>query len=132
MPSSGSVDVTRTGSYILTYEKYDPAGNRGITTRTINIVDILDTTTPTATLLYTPNTLTNGNVLVILVSPSEPITLTNNSGSLSYIFSTNGSFSFTYQDASGNTGSTTAVVDWIDRITPIVSIRGTPTLSIEE
>jgi hypothetical protein len=132
MPSSGSIDITRTGSYILTYEKYDLAGNRGITTRTVNIVDILDTTPPTATLLYTPNTLTNGNVLVILVSPSEPITLTNNSGSLSYIFSTNGSFTFTYQDAAGNTGSTTAMVDWIDRVTPIISIRGNTTLSIEE
>jgi len=43
------------------------------------------------------------------------VTITNNGGSPSYVFIGNGSFTFEFMDAYGNTGSTTATVNWIDK-----------------
>lgn len=37
----------------------------------------------------------------------------NNGGSSSYTFNANGSFTFVYQTATGETGSVEAQVDWI-------------------
>jgi hypothetical protein len=68
---------------------------------------------------YHPHTATNQDVVASLTGCNKPITVTNNGGSSSYTFATTGSFTFTYQDSYGNTGSTTATVNWIDKI-PVV------------
>ena len=44
------------------------------------------------------------------------ITVTNNNGNKEYIFTDNGEFTFEYVDDYGNTGSTTAKVDWIVKV----------------
>jgi hypothetical protein len=75
----------------------------------------LDQTKPTATVSYLPasGTRTSGSVAAT-ISGSEAITVTNNTGT-TYTFTNTGSFTFQFQDAAGNTGSTTATVTWIDK-----------------
>jgi hypothetical protein len=41
------------------------------------------------------------------------VTITNNGGSASYLFTENGSFTFEFKDEAGNSGSETATVSWI-------------------
>jgi len=54
--------------------------------------------------------------------------VTNNGGFLRYTFTGDGSFTFTFQDAYGNTGSQTATVTGIDKITPTCQIFYTPSV----
>ncbi|HMS91635.1 MAG TPA: hypothetical protein PKC87_05420, partial [Candidatus Absconditabacterales bacterium] len=76
------------------------------------------TVVPTATIIYTPASLTGGNVIATLTGYSEEITISNNGGNNSYVFTGNGEFTFIYQDSDGNIGSTIAAVDWIDKTPP--------------
>ncbi|MGE5403704.1 MAG: hypothetical protein ACM3PP_02075, partial [Candidatus Saccharibacteria bacterium] len=69
---------------------------------------------------------TNGDVVASLVNSSESITITNNNGSAQYTFTSNGSFTFTFKDAVGNTGSATAAVSWIDKDKPTAQIAYNP------
>jgi hypothetical protein len=57
-------------------------------------------------------------VIATLTGCNKPITVTNNGGNTNYTFTNTGSFTFTYQDSYGNTGSTTATVDRIDKTPP--------------
>ena len=54
---------------------------------------------PIASIGYTPETSTTGNVIATVVNESEPITITNNGGSDSYTFTENGNFIFEFIDA---------------------------------
>lgn len=74
---------------------------------------------PTATFTYLPSAATNQDVVVTLV-PSEAVTVTNNGGALTRTFTGNGSFEFQFTDAAGNTGTATAEVTWIDKLSPQV------------
>ena len=38
-----------------------------------------------------------------------------------YTFTTNDTFTFSFEDQAGNTGSATATVDWIDKIDPVIT-----------
>jgi len=67
----------------------------------------------------------------MLTGRSEPITITNNSGTNVYTFTGNGTFIFTFQDASGNTGEATATVTRIDKIKPIVTVSGADVIAVE-
>ena len=57
--------------------------------------------------------------------------MTNNSGSVNYLFTGNGSFTYEFEDGHGNTGSVTATVTWIDKDAPyatsVVYNPSTPT-----
>ena len=44
--------------------------------------------------------------------------MTNNGGSTGYTFTGNGTFTFTFEDGYGNTGSEQASVTWIDKEAP--------------
>lgn len=63
---------------------------------------------------------TNGNVTAELKNlfPDEHITIINNNGSDTYVFTENGTFTFIYVNDQGVEGRTTATVNWIDRKTP--------------
>lgn len=80
----------------------------------------IDTVAPTASVTYSISVLTDQNVTATLV-PSEPVTITNHSGT-QYLFSSNGSFLFEFVDEAGNSGSSLATVSWIDKDAPIVKI----------
>ena len=72
---------------------------------------------------YDRTELTNQDVTVTLVNPSTKITVTNNSGNISYVFTENGEFTFEFEDKAGNKGTATAKVDWIDKVAPIATIK---------
>jgi Domain of unknown function (DUF5011) len=145
--SSGSVDTTTLGTYVLTFTKTDAAGN--IATPVTRTVTVSDQTPPTASLLYnnsgslitsttsTGLTVTNQSVTATLTGASETITITNStgvvitaSGNITHVFTANGSFIFTFVDASGNTGSTTATVTNIDTIAPVITLIGSGTITV--
>ena len=87
----------------------------------------VDNIPPTATVSYDPSTTTLGSVVATLTWFSEEITITNNSGSATYVFTDNGSFVFEYEDIAWNTWATTATVTRI--ITSIPSVSLTSPLS---
>ena len=123
--SESSVDTTVIGTYTVTYSAVDSSGNNAMETRTV-IVD--DTTAPTGTVAYDITGPTKENVTATLTTSDEDdVTITNNEGLSTYNFTTNGSFTFTFADASGNTGSAVATVANIDKTAPI----GTVTYSTE-
>lgn len=69
---------------------------------------------PHAQVSYSITTPTSGNVVATLVDFNKPnVDITNNSGAVSYTFTSNGSFTFELEDEYGNTGSVLATVNWI-------------------
>ncbi len=83
----------------------------------VNVTNI-DTVIPTATLYYSHTSTTSEDVTVKIISPSEPITVTNNGWHLSYTFTESGSFTFEIRDEAGNVNTLQATVDWIDKDAP--------------
>ena len=73
------------------------------------VLDVKKDAKSTATVSYSTTDPTNGDVIAT-ITPSEPVTITNNGGSSSYTFSENGSFTFEFADAAGNEGTATATV----------------------
>lgn len=85
-----------------------------------------DQTPPTASVTYSPHTLTNQDVVATITS-SEKITVTNNGGSLSHTFVEDGSFTFTFENEKKTPGSVTATVNWIDKEPPLITLQGNGT-----
>jgi len=110
---------TGNGSYIFEYSYLDGSGNTvtGNQTATVNNID----KTVTWGISYSPSSSTTGNVTATVSFVESGVTITNNSGSTTYLFTGNTSFTFTFQDAVGNTGSTTATVTWITTNAPTVT-----------
>ncbi|GBG09325.1 hypothetical protein PAT3040_03969, partial [Paenibacillus agaridevorans] len=73
------------------------------------------------TIAYSTTAPTNHNVVAALLT-NEPVTITNNGGSPTYIFENNGSFTFEFMDVAGNRGSAVATVSNIDKVAPTLSI----------
>jgi hypothetical protein len=110
--SAGGVIATFTGDASFTFTYQDSYGNTGSTTAT---VDWIDKTSPTCAISYTPPTNTSGDVVASLTGCSEAITGTI----FSSTFTGDGSFTFNFTDLVGNTGSSVATVDWIDKTVPV-------------
>ncbi len=105
--SPTTISQTWTYNLIIT----DTTSN--ITTWTFTI----DRTKPTATIQYNPATTTNSNVIATLTWFNKTwVTITNNSRSNDYIFTSNWSFTFKFIDLAGNTWESTANVTWITTI----------------
>jgi hypothetical protein len=107
------------GNETIRITAVDTAGN---TTLKEFIVDYIDKVAPTATMVYTPDSLTNKNVKAILTL-NEPGMIINNSGKMEYSFSANGEFTFEFQDIAGNKASKTAGVSWIDKLPPSATLE---------
>ncbi len=84
--------------------------------------DITKNPHPTAGVAYSTTEPTNGKVIARLINPSTDITITNNNGSDTYVFTENGEFTFEFKDEYGKTGSATATVTWIDKDIPDADI----------
>ncbi len=82
----------------------------------------VDKTTPTADIYYSTKEKTSGYVIARLVNPSTEITITNNDGNDTYVFTKNGDFTFEFKDKNGNKGSSYAKVDWIDTDVPTADV----------
>ena len=98
-------------------------GRNFISAAMINLYeDTTKNTKPTAEIVYDIKNLTNSNVTATLVNPSTDITITNNAGKDTYVFTKNGDFTFEFVDKDGNRGEATATVNWIDKTAPTATI----------
>lgn len=101
----------------------DRTNGNWFTARAFNLYqDITKNPHPTAGIAYSTTNKTNGKVVARLINPSTKITITNNNGSDSYIFSENGEFTFEFVDENGKAGSAVAKVNWIDKSIPTADI----------
>ncbi len=83
----------------------------------------IDKTKPTAGIYYSTKEPTSDYVIARLENPSTEITITNNDGNDTYVFTNNGEFTFEFEDKNGNKGSATAKVDWIDKSNPTADVQ---------
>ncbi len=83
----------------------------------------IEDTTPTAGIYYSTTETTNGVVVARLVNQGTEVTITNNGGSDTYIFTENGEFTFEFIDAKGNKGTAVATVTWIDKDEPTADVE---------
>lgn len=113
--------VSEKGSY--NFKVKDSAGNEG---EVIVEVTNIDKAAPTLTLNYSTEELTNKDVTVT-VSADEEITVLNNEGKFTRIFTGNGEFKFGVQDRAGNKSEIVAQVTNIDKEKPVASISYSPT-----
>lgn len=116
----GSATYTFTGNGTFAFEFVDYAGNTGIALA--SVLNIAHASAPTALIAYSTTWVTNQNVVVTLTWLSDSATITNNSWSSVYVFTDNGTFTFTFVDAFGTTWSATATVTWIDKVPPTASV----------
>lgn len=115
----GSLTHTFTENGAFTFEFTDAAGNAGTATATVANID---KTSPVGSVAYSTTDPTNQEVTVFLTFSKANVTVTNNDGSASYTFSENGTFTFEFVDAAGNTGSTDIAVNNIDKMVPVASV----------
>ena len=130
--TTGTVDTTTVGVYIITYTSTDPSGNIGTATRVVNVVD---TTAPVVTVTGTnPVTIELGGTYT-----DDGATATDLSGDVTVVTTgtvdTNvlGSYLITYTctDDSGNLGTATRIVKVVDRTPPKVTVNGDNPATVE-
>ncbi|MEA4962550.1 DUF5011 domain-containing protein [Lutispora sp.] len=119
IPSENGFTYICSGNKSIEVTVVDTAGNK--TTKSYD-VNYIDRERPTADIIYTPSSFTNSNVRAVLVL-NEPARILTNNGKAEYIFTQNGEFVFEFEDEAGNKGSKTAVVNWIDKTPPRVSLE---------
>ncbi|CAM3634726.1 immunoglobulin-like domain-containing protein [Marinicrinis lubricantis] len=114
---TGEQEYTFTDNGTHTFTFYDEAGNLAELTA---VVDYIDREAPHPIITYSKDSWTNESVTasVYFDNESGPVYILNNGGSEEYVFENNGTFTFFYEDAAGNSGEVTASVHWIDRIAP--------------
>jgi hypothetical protein len=83
------------GMHHFRFSACDLAGNCSAYSDVFNVT--YDNTAPTATITYSPTSLTNTDVVATL-NPSETVTVTNNSGNTDYTFTANGNFTFEFKE----------------------------------
>lgn len=98
----------------FTFEYKDP--NSEVKTVEANVTWI-DKEAPTATVTYSTENPTNGEVVATLSNISESVT-----GETSYTFTENGTHDFVILDAAGNTATIQAKVTWIDKEAPVLGV----------
>ncbi len=127
-PTNGSVTVTipvsgatvASVSHIFTLNgshTFNVTDKYGATaSKTVSVTNI-DKTPPTfGTVKYSATALTNGNVTVTIPVTGGTVS------SVSHIFTSNGSYTFTVSDAAGNKATTTVKVSNIDKTKPTVNV----------
>ena len=124
--TSGVVDTSAVGTYIITYTATDLDNNSATATRTVNVVD---TTAPVVTVTGdNPATTELGDTYT-----DAGATATDASGAVTVVTSgtvdidTVGSYTLTYTstDASGNTGTETRTVNVVDTTKPVFTSSST-------
>ncbi|MFZ2125425.1 MAG: Ig-like domain-containing protein [Candidatus Saccharimonadales bacterium] len=103
------------GVHHFVFSACDAAGNCSAYSDPSFVVEY-DKTAPNAAVDYDITAWTNGSVIATL-NPSESVNITNNAGA-TYTFTSNGTFTFEFADAAGNTGTALANVNNIDKTKP--------------
>ena len=116
--NNGSKSYTFKENGEFTFQYVDDYGNKGSTTAK---VDWIDKTPPTGTVIYSTTDLTNKDVIATLKTNEEVIFINDTKDT--HTFTENGEFTFWYTDKADNIASTTAKVDWIDKIPPKVTLK---------
>lgn len=100
----------------------DSLGNR--TTKAVTITNI-DKDIPQAQIAYDQTDLTKENVKAAISfdEGGSPVRITNNNGSDTYVFTTNGEFVFEFKDEAGNGGNIKASVNNIDKVLPEIVLE---------
>ncbi len=94
-----------------------PYENIGETTAS---VDWIDKKAPVATITYSSTNLSNQDVTATIIFDEENVTVKDGN---THTFTTNGEYTFEFQDAAGNTGTATANVTWIDKDLPTATVK---------
>ncbi len=116
--NEGSLTHTFTANGSFTFEFEDEAGNKGTALATVANID---KSLPTGTVSYDITGPTNQNVTATLtVEPG--ITILNNEGKNTHVFTENGSFEFRIRNAVGTEGVVAAAVSWIDKEAPTATV----------
>ncbi len=118
--NNGSTSYIFTKNDEFTFEFEDALGNKGTAIAKVNWIDKIP---PKGIVSYSTASLTNGDVTAGITFDKEDVTITNNDGKLSYVFTQNGAFIFEFEDALGNKGVTVAEVSWIDKTPPTAEIE---------
>ena len=127
--TSGAVDTSTVGSYTITYVATDLDNNSAIATRTVNVVD---TTAPVITITGdNPATVELGSTYT-----DAGATASDASGSITVTSTgtvdgdTVGAYNIVYSasDASGNTSTSTRVVNVTDTVAPVFTSSATFTI----
>lgn len=126
---SWSINMNIVWSYIIEYNKIDNAWNYA--TKKQRNIQVVDTKKPIATVEYSNTWITNQNVIATLTWISETINITS-SWETTHIFLNNWTFTFTYEDLSGNTGETISSVYNIDKQKPEITIIWDDIITIEQ
>jgi len=106
---------TTNGSFKFTFK--DAAGNTGEVVATVSWID---TKAPVGTIETKTNA--DGSVTATIAFDEENVTITSEGGA-THTFTTNGSFTFTFKDAAGNTGTATIKVDSIGTTLPQIVFK---------
>lgn len=107
-----SYEFEKNGTF--TFEYKDPNG----VVKTVDAnVTWIDKEAPTATVTYSTESPTNGEVVATLSDLSENVI-----GDTSYTFTENGTHDFIIRDAAGNTATIQAKVTWIDKEAPVLGV----------
>jgi len=83
----------------------------------------IDEVEPVGTIKYSNTEPTYRNVTATIEFNKPNVKILNNEGKDTFRFEENGSFTFEYEDEVGRRRTSTANVDWIDKIAPIAKIE---------
>ncbi len=130
-----SLNINVLGDYTITYNISDASGNAATPeTRVLNVVDV---NAPTATVSYSPSTLTNMDVVATLTT-NEPVgtiygwsQVDSTDYQKTCTANTSGDTTINFTDLARNPGSTTVNISCIDKIVPAITV-GSTTTSYEE
>ncbi|MDJ0665517.1 MAG: DUF5011 domain-containing protein [Acidimicrobiia bacterium] len=134
---ASAVDTSTVGSYLVTYDVSDSAGNPALAVRTVNVVD---TTAPVITLLgANPQTIEVGDPYVELGATAFDVGDGDLTASIVIDASavdtgTVGSYTVTYNvsDSSGNAATeVTRTVNVVDTTAPVITLLGANPQTIE-
>lgn len=122
--NAGSRVYTFIENGTFTFKYKDQTGD----IKTINaVVDWIDKEAPTGIINYSIKDVTNEDVVATLNVNNDTVII-NNQGLNKYTFTENGEFTFEFVDSTGNRGTTTAKVDWIDKVAPTAKVQYSTTL----
>jgi uncharacterized protein YerC len=107
----------------LTVSFFDLVGNAGSTGI---LIDWIDRSGIIPTITYIPSTPTSGDVVASITFNKSGVVV-GSTGGANYMFTADGSHTFTYHDPAGNTGSATATVNRIDKTAPTATVTYNPT-----
>ena len=138
--TSGSVDITKVGSYTITYKAVDSAGNEASVTRTVNVVLPPDTTKPVITLNgANPLELTQGTAYTELGATAtddrDATVKVTTTGSVDVTKVGTNTITYKAKDSAGNEASVTRTVNVVlapDTTKPVMTLNGANPLELTE